>query len=280
MLIVKYLPTTVLLACVLVQSGSAQQREPATVDSGGLGWFVKDARLHHGEMIDLGVELVGRKPNNDLILKCPTPPGAVSYSCRGETCRVKACELNAPGVTVHQLGMLARLSEWLGAGFEREPVEAVIAAARAGGNPTDAVVLLDARGVHWGPTLTRVLEGRSCFRLSALPARSPNQSRSFELDWDRAIDSEGIAPIAGMTPGLYAFEKGDSTVGGTCARDPDATPAWVLVAPGSDFERLTAEWKQRAASIGQLEASGAGLSVITAARHGALADLARAFPPR
>jgi hypothetical protein len=128
--------------------------------------------------------------------------------------------------------------------------------------------------------LTRVLEGRSCFRLNSLPAGPSSQPLNFALEWDRTVDQQGLAQIPNVAPGLYSLKKGDPTADGSCQVDPDNATAWVLVAPSADFARLDTEWKQQVASINELERSGASLSALTTIRHAALAHLARSFLPR
>jgi hypothetical protein len=156
----------------------------------------------------------------------------------------------------------------------REPKQLVMAAARSGGNPNDAVVALDERGVHWGPALMRVLEGRYCLQLSQLPAGTSGGDATALLDWDRAVDAEGVASTPGVSPGLHALQKGSPGSNGSCEFDADGTTAWVLVVPAPEFQRLDAAWKQQAVSIADLERGGISLATATTVRHAVLADLA------
>jgi hypothetical protein len=155
----------------------------------------------------------------------------------------------------------------------REPRELVVAAARAGGNLADAVLVQDARGVHLGPAFNRVLEGRYCVQLAALGTGIADQLRTITLDWDRAVDAEGIAQ-SDARPGLYRAEKGTPGAGGACKVDSDGAPAWVLLAPAGQFDSMNAKWKEYQQSAGELERANVAPSIVATFRHGALASLA------
>jgi len=162
--------------------------------------------------------------------------------------------------------------------FRRQPKDPVTLGVRSGGNPSDAVVLQDSRGVHWGPALNRVLEGSYCFRLSNLPASGT--ARVFTLMWDRSIEPEGLAAISGITPGLYAIDKGVPGSNTACAADPDGSTAWVLIAGAADFPRVSAAWKGNANWFSHLEQSGTGPSIVATVRHAVLASLADSLQSR
>jgi hypothetical protein len=257
-----------LLALSLVQIGSAQGR--SRVLSADSGWTANGQRLLRGMTIDskstLASDAIG-----DLILECDQ--GTLYYKCTTSKCeKVEFCPkepVKNAGVEIRPIGLRARLSALL----TREPREPVLAAARAGGDPNDAVLLLDERGVHWGPALARVLEGKYCLRLEPVPS-SATPPRSVTIDWDRALDSEGVGAAAGVQPGLYSLQKGTPAIGGACQADTDGTTAWVLIASGKEFPTLNATWKEQAAVAADLERSGATRSSVTAVRHTALAGLA------
>ena len=183
-------------------------RRPPTLASQVRRWAgLRTGRiLHRGyKGLKQGDPLTARNAG-DLVLNCPGGI-ALTYSCRAETCRVNACTDSAPpGVTIHRAGLLRGFADGLTALFMREPKEPVIAAARAGGNPSDAVVLQREGGVHLGPALTRVLEGRYCFRLSSLPLGG-SPPTSVTLDWDRVVDADGVAKAPSLRPGLTRSKR-------------------------------------------------------------------------
>jgi hypothetical protein len=270
-----------LLVVALVESGSAQQAVGSLNSKAPEMWMVKGQPIPN--LLNRNDEIVARAAG-ELELTCFEPERVVLvYSCRSQSCRVKACDLTGEGMDVRRpirlVGVLSGFQEWTKWLFVRRPIPPVIAAARAGGNPADAVLLQDARGVHWGAALTRVLEGQVCFRLSPLP-ESSNRVQTLAFEWDRGVDAEGISAVPGLAPGLYALEKGAAGAGGACQRDPDAVPAWVLIVQGGDFGRVNPEWQQRLAAIDDLERSGATLAAVTTIRQAALADLAQSFPSR
>jgi hypothetical protein len=88
--------------------------------------------------------------------------------------------------------------------------------------------------------LNRVLEGQYCFQVSPLPA-------------------DAAAPAAGQD---------------RCVVEDDAAPAWVVIAPQSDWPRLVAQWKSYRAWFRQLEDSGAAPGVVVTVRRAVLSSLA------
>jgi hypothetical protein len=260
-------------------------------------------RLARGDTVAVGVELRGTGAG-ELLLHCGSL-GLVSYACTASSCRVSTCSMSGDGITAHrwtlpladaaQAGPITSAAsgghaptggksgaprgfwDWL---LTREPEEHIIAAARAGGNPTDAVILQDERGLHLGPALTRILEGRVCVRLSSVPDSGSRAPRVLSLDWDRSVDADGIARSERLTPGLYTLEKGNPDPGTGCPADPDAAPVWVLVAPRADFDRLSAAWKQQAPTLADIEHAGVGAPVVRTVRHGVLAWLAESLEHR
>lgn len=248
----------------------------------GANWTIndeplKDQRLKHGDRIEA-------REHGDLELSCRRPnvkdEEVFMYSCRSQTCRARVCEPTGEGMDVRRAGVIRGLMDWWSARVTRQPVLPVIAAVRAGGNAADAVLLQDARGVHWGPALSRVLEGRSCFRLASLPEGPSSRVATFTLDWDRSVDPEGILRVPNVFPGLFALEKGTAGANGSCNRDPDAFAAWVLIVPSADFARVGAEFSEQRKSIAALEQSGLSLGAAANIRHAGLAYLAQSFPPK
>ena len=248
------------------------------VVSADSGWHVSGKRLLRGMPISQKDQL-SADTAGDLILECGPQNQLRHYSCARGGCKpVTPCSQGSPedpAVVVKSVGgLLWNLSNLL----TREPRQPVLAAARAGGDPNDAVVRLDSPRVHLGPALTRVLEGRYCFLLDDLPA-STTTPTMMTLDWDRAIDSQGITTAPGVAPGLYRLQKGTAT-DGACRADPDGAAAWVLIASAESFARLDSLWKEQAAVAADLERSGASRSTVTTVRHGALAALAETISRR
>jgi hypothetical protein len=271
----------VLLVAALVLHGDAQQQTPAATLLSAVpeGWTVDGKALPAS--VSAGQSILAKK-SGSLVLGCTQPDRLLVYSCRLEPCRAQVCtSAGGNGTMIIRPGRtLPQLQEMLGELRVRQPVLPVVAAARAGGNPSNAVLVQDALGIHWGPALTRVLEGRICFRLSSLPEGPSSRTVTFPLDWDRGIDAEGALQLPGVSAGLYALEKGDAGANGGCDRDPDAVPAWVLIVPATEFSALAAEWKQRQAAIDELEALELGPEAMTNIRRAALAHLGRTYPPR
>jgi hypothetical protein len=275
---------TILLAFLLGQSASTQPQDDISVlKSPPASWTVEGNAFptKKGERpLKLADRIVAREPG-ELELSCTIKGEEIIlvYSCRSQTCRASVCDTIGEGMEVRRAGLLRGLRDWLSARATREPSLPVIAAARAGGGPSDAVLLQDARGIHWGPALNRVLEGRSCFRLSPLPEK-PNATITFAIDWDRAVDPAGVVRVPDVAAGLYALEKGTAATTGNCGRDPDAAAAWVLIVSAADFARLNGEWGEQRKSIAALEQEGLSPAATMNIRHAALAYLARPFPSK
>jgi hypothetical protein len=190
-----------------------------------------------------------------------------SYSspCPAPSCNVTVCAKDGPAAG-KTLG-----SNWTVSGLlTREPRDPVVAAGRAGGNPNDAVVLADERGVHWGPALARVLEGETCLRVTPVAATAPS-TRTVRFDWDRARDDLGTPPTPAPPSGLYEIQKG--AAGAACAADPDATPVWVLIVPAAQFERANGAWTTAAADVARFQNDGVPLPALVALRRATLAFL-------
>jgi hypothetical protein len=257
-----------LTAVMLVQAGEAQSRRARVVNPGK--WTIGGRDLARTALLAEGAELT-TNAGEPLLLECPGV--LIEYSCRQSPCKLLACDKTGSGIvarTIEVRRLLLDLSFDLSHLFTREARAPIIAAARAGGNPGDSVLLLDDRGVHWGPALTRVLEGRYCFRMAPLPANQ-RKPTTFALNWDRAVDPEAAVALSGVGPGLYSFEKGRD---GTCDADPDAVPAWVLISPAADFQRLNALWRNQAPKFAELEAAELELSTVRTLRRAVLSTLA------
>ena len=271
--------TSLLLA--LASIGRLACAQEVRVLQAGAGWSSPKGPISKAvKSVPADADLTGTASAANLILDCQRF-GWRLYSCKGAACKIGVCADSAPGVNVLPMNpppsMLAqlvpgadglkRLADYF---LTREIHAPAILAARAGGSPNDALLLEDAKGVHWGPALKRVLEGAYCFRLSRLGAAA-SESKTFMIDWDRAVDPEGIVPVAGLSPGGYVLEKALSR---SCASDPEATPAWVVVAPQNRFSQLAPTWEQAAQWAGELEGQGAGLPAVATARHTVLAAMA------
>jgi hypothetical protein len=269
-----------LILCLFVSSLFAQNAaksgrpDQIVVITAQPGWSIGKKTLQRGDPLPAFADLIGTAEAGDLVLKCGQA-GWYAYNCGGKSCRVPVCAAQVAGVKVTRSDpgvpvWREKADLMLLALMGHEPKDAPTLGVRGGGNPSEAVLVQTIQGVHWGPALNRVLEGRYCFRLSSLPA---GPSKTFTLDWDRSVASEGIASVPGLTPGLYSLDKG-SRPDGSCDFDPDATPAWVIVASERDFKRVGEQWKESAAWFQQIEQSGAGPAVVVTAHHAALAFLA------
>jgi hypothetical protein len=170
------------------------------------------------------------------------------------------------------VGILSTIpgAEWFVKNFlVREASSPAILAARGTGGTNDAVLLQDEKGVHWGPAFRRVLEGSHCFRVTHLG--SAGSTHTFNIQWDRRVNTEGAVPVQDLTPGGYLLVQGR---GDTCAADPDADPAWVVIAPSSRFPELEAEWQKTEEWVDMLDAQDADSPTLTTVRHAVLAAMA------
>jgi hypothetical protein len=256
--------------CIFFLAPLFAQHSSVTVILGGRGWScMRNGKRHlvvRGDRLRANEELQGGNETGDLLLDCGTK-GWFTQSCASESCAKHACNEDE-SVQVSKLLHLAS------AFFLRsEPEEPATLGVRGGGNPSDAVVLQDSMGMHWGPALTRVLEGRYCFRLIPLPVKTSGPPHQFTLDWNRSIDGEGLAPVPNLPPGLYSLEKGTPGASGACAVDSDGAASWIVVAAEPAFEKLNRQWEAEQAELDRMHRSGASLPVIAAVRHAALAAL-------
>lgn len=263
-----------LVICFVAPGLSAQRSPSIQVIDADRGWMGAGRKLARGASLAPNTPLTAQE-SGDLLLNCGTS-GLVSYSCRNGPCRAEACALRGEGVVVQPVNLKAAGFPDFGltALFTRQPKAPILAVARAGGNPVDAVVRQAPDGVHWAPALNRILEGDYCFRVSHLPVEDNRRAQTFTIHWDRTVEPEGVAATLNLTPGLYLIEKGTPSADRACMLDPDATPAWVLVVPQAAFDRMNTEWKDNLARLAQLERSGAPISVVSTVRHALLASLA------
>ncbi len=256
--------------CIFFLTALFGQESSVTVILGGRGWScLRNGKRHlvvRGDRLRPNEELQGGKETGDLLLDCGNK-GWLTQSCASESCAKHACNED-------ESVKVSRLLHLASAFFLRsEPEEPATLGVRGGGNPSDAVVLQDSRGLHWGPALTRVLEGRYCFRLKPLPVKSSGAPQQFTIDWDRSVESEGLAPLPNLAPGLYSLGKGTPGASGACTVDSDGTAAWVVVAGEPAFEKLNQQWKAEQTELDRMQRSGASLPVVVALRHAALAAL-------
>ncbi|HYI96940.1 MAG TPA: hypothetical protein VEX68_25580 [Bryobacteraceae bacterium] len=235
------------------------------------GWTLQSKPLGWGEIVPSASEISGERSSVNLVLECKK--AWLAYSCRNVPCKVTPCVTAASGeVYVRKIDpptFVAGLSTKLEALWKRKARAPVTLAARAGGSPNDAFLLQDERGVHWGPSLHRVLEGKYCFRLSHL--WKDVELKTFTFEWDRGVDPEGIAKVGDLAPGGYLLEKG---LNGSCTPDPESLPAWVVIAAPDGFAKLNPEWQKSAKWLEQLSSEGASVATVTTARQGVLATMA------
>ena len=237
------------------------------------GWTADSKKLIRGVKLPASAIVTFKKHTTGkasaLVLDCPGE-GIHFYSCSTGACQhVSICGEKADGVlkipAENAHGPLKRISTLF---EEREPKNYVTAAARASGSPTDALLLSDTRGIHWGPALRRVLEGRYCLIVKHLGKQQ--ESKTFVINWDSALDPQGITPASGLPPGGYSLEKGTGEV---CKADPEAVPAWVVIAPEAAFRKLSVDWPRTLVSLDKLS-EDSSLSTVTAARHAFMASMA------
>ena len=276
----------ILLLPVFAALLCAQVDESLRVISAGNGWFrngqppksqsstTKKAPpqprlLTRGAPLNKGDEITGNIAAGELVLDCGEK-GWVEYSCKPNgPCDFKVCD-ESKDVNRRPLKALGMTLAYL----RREPKEGVTLGVRSGGNPADAVLLQNVQGIHWGPALSRVIEGSYCLRLNPLPPPASPAPQVFLLNWDRETDPEGIGQVRSLLPGLYTLDKGKPGAASACDVDADETPAWVLIAVESQFAQINGQWKEKAADLAKLAGSGVDPSVMATLRHAMLAALA------
>jgi len=261
-------------ASLLIQGGYAQTGAPEVVNADS-GWNGAKGQLVRGGRLEVNQTLTATK-SGELLVQC-SDLRLMSYSCRLNPCTVQACVTQkAPGLDVREVELRKA-----GIGFlqwdrltSRQPRSPIFAAARAGGNPNDAVLRQEGESVHFGPALTRVLEGQYCLRIRELPVESSAPPRVVTLTWDRAVEPEGMASVPGLRPGLYTLEVGAPESGGACRVDAEQVPAWVLTAPDSSYGNVNRQWRDALPGLAELDRGGASQALLITLRHAALATLA------
>jgi hypothetical protein len=250
------------------------------------GWVAGSKPVGRGDRLPANAELT-TLDSGDLTLDCGAP-GWISYSCRSGRCRVQACSLNAPGLDIHRVdvravGFLQVPVDLLTALFTREPRTTVMAVTRSTGNPSDAVLLQSAQGIHFGPSLARMVEGHYCLHLSQLPRNPSQPARVFVLDWDRTADAEGVIRGSTLPAGTYLLEKGTlpaNSKNSGCVTDSEALPSWVVIAPESRFARASQDWNSKQNAFAELERSGASAALLDTLRHALLASISDSVEAR
>lgn len=260
--------------CLLFTSLFAQS---AVVVSGGEGWTVDGEKLRRQQLLTHGREMKSAA-SSELLLDCTknlAEPLLLVYRC-AQASVVRVCD-TSQSCSVRKMvpeGFIKRWSGMFAALFIRESAAPVTLGVRAAGNVTDSVVRQEGDRVAWAPALARVLEGKHCFQLSALP--SDGKVSNFMLDWDPedAAKKDGVAPLPGLKSGTYTLRRGAPGASGSCQiEDPDAAPAWVLVTPAASFERIRGEWESNTPALEKL-AQDASPAVAATLRHALLASLA------
>ncbi len=263
-------PLIILIGCVLSFSAFAQ--EPAQVIHADADWRVSGHAPQSGERIKFGMELRS-SATGELLLHCGRQ-GIIAYSCKNQSCAVQACSTQGQNVTAKMIeaksaginASSSALSGILDGVFYRRPRAPIIAASRAGGGPSDAVLLQDSKGIHWGPMISRVLEGRYCFRVSPLRSENKSQPATFNLAWDREADADAAVAVTGLTAGSYQIETGVPS-GANCAVDPSTVPAWVLITSSSRFQHAAADWKEGQTGLANLQSGGLTLAAAESLRR-------------
>jgi hypothetical protein len=277
----KFLP----LLLIALTAATAQD-QPIRVISDAPGWFLGQRQTVRGDRLASSAEIAGRNAN-DLILDCGSA-GWIAYTCKKAPCRVQACARSAEGVSIQRVdpdarngaGAPASLGAMLASFLRREPKSPETLGVRAGGNPNDAVLARNGDEVDFAPALTRVLEGRSCFRMSRLPAGAAGTGATFIVDWDREKNNTGRARVAGLQPGAYTLQKGTPAAQGRCVFDDPAAPAWIVLVPQGDWARIDAQWKSYTPWFRQLETSGSTPDVVATVRRAVLSSLADSVEAR
>ncbi len=243
----------------------------------GNNWKSEARDLKPGEPISLNAILTGPE-SSELVLKCPT--GVLSYKCTGGACKVPACASSAPNVTISRLdkGPLPASSESFSllSVFKRAPANTVSTVVRGETNPNDAIVILKGDEVHLAPALNRILEGNYCFSLQSLET-SDASSALLKLNWNKDDEPEGMVKAPGLKPGVHLLERKILTDSGSCAVDSKSVPAWILLAPETQFRELTDQWKAKRPWFDELTASGSSPAVVATMRHATIAELSQSL---
>jgi hypothetical protein len=267
--------TSTLVLMAVLASGSLAAESVKVIEADS-GWTSQSQSVAAGGTVQADGPISGAASSKNLVLDC-AQSGRLAYSCKTKPCTITACsKMPSSDSEVRLIDPPVTFLGSLWDGFMKRRARApVLLAARAGGSPNDALLLQDDRGIHWGPALRRVLEGSYCFRISYLLDGS--EAKTFQIGWDRSVDPEGLAALPGLTPGGYRIEKGSS---GSCNPDPEASQAWVVIAPTNRFAELSADWQKAVKWLDELSAGGASPQTVTTARQAVLAGLAEVLESR
>jgi hypothetical protein len=181
--------------------------------------------------------------NTGITLMCES--ARITYTCRNEACRIKACEQQAGDATtlVHVVAQPGWIGAAMKALFSREPRSQVLG-TRAADLVPDTVLKQEGGQLFLGPALSRLRDGALCFMLGELPAGA-GRVRNLEMEWDSEdpVKQKGMVRLGDLVPGTYTLQWGIPD-GGMCrAGEAAASPAWVLVAADHDFEQVSNQWK-------------------------------------
>jgi len=243
---------------------SALGQERIQVVFKGEGWSVDSQGL--GKSIPKDASISGRSGASGLVIRCPEDK-LIEYSCT-KACSMPPC--NGDKINYVEAGLPARVLAAVLSLTEREGSTMVTLAARAGGTPNDALLLLDDAGIDFASALRRVVEGKYCFRLTGSAPGA--QVRTFMLDWDRERANSGRATVPGLSAGLFRLEKAAE---GGCERDPETGSAWIAILPGDRHGAAQSTWASTELWATQAAKDGLSAETIAQVRHAVLDDLAR-----
>ncbi len=272
--------TFLLLTWTAMAAAQEKPTDVPKVESSSGIWKLGAGDIPEDGVLPLGAQVDGKPSANgtaEVLVRCPNDL-YLNYTCT-RNCRVPVCDEHLDGIAVHRIdlqqntrGKVTTLGSLFESLWKRTPVTTVIPLARAGGNPNDAVVLLKSATLNLGPTLRRIVEGKYCFSLKALP--STGSTSTVFLDWDRTVDPAGAVPAGSLRPGTYELAKGTPGDGGLCQLDSDGVPAWVLVTSERNYTSANAAWTAYSASLLELEKTGVSQDILRTLRHAALSGIA------
>jgi hypothetical protein len=249
---------------------SAQGQERVRIIRAGEGWSVDGREL--GTSVAAEAKISGKEKASGLALRCKNGQEEllIEYSC-DKACSMPPCG-TGDGVKRQDARLTTRLMAAVFSLTEREGPTMVTLAARAGGTPNDALLLVSDTGIDFSSALRRVVEGKYCFRLTG--AGMP--VRTFTLDWDRERANSGRAIVNGVAQGIFRLEKAAE---GGCERDPETGSAWVAVLPGDLYAAAQSSWSSAEQWATQAEKDGLSAETIAQVRHAVLDDLVRSGKP-
>lgn len=273
----RLLMLVILLCAIAANSVGQSGGSEVLVLVAGQGWRIAGKDIERDRKVPAGAAVTFAGPESGTLLLDCGAGGWLSYTCPSSSCRVAACSTQAESVTIRRVDLASQVASPSSRSqslLKYEPKEAAVTGVRAPGNPNEAVLLLTTAGVHFGPALTRVLEGGYCLRLTQLPAQPGNSPQTVRINWDRSVDPEGVVAAPNLSSGLYSLEKGAPTDAGGCEIPSDAVASWVLIAPEAQFPSYSADWKNVTSQAHDLSNSGLSREVLLAARHAVLASMA------